>query len=179
MPSHNTPKSAGDVTVKFLPVIHNATSWKYPLDLHIDICNRLRVNPTVWIIPTEFRNLIAEHFPKAREFAQIDAFADETGNVVYFWNSDWTPDYERWVICHELYHVGQYFDKGNMYGTRWEGLDADEMLKAWEREATRFANDWIGKRVHKDFPAYRSQIKKKAAKKASGQKRKKAASPAQ
>jgi hypothetical protein len=154
----------------FLPVIHNATAWAYPIDLHIALCNQLRVNPTVWILPVAFRDLLAEHFPKSPEFAEVDAFSDETGNVVYFWSEDWTDDYAQWVMCHELYHQSQYFDKGNMYGSRWEGLEHPEMIKIWEREANNFANKYTGKRLH-DFTPYKSMEEENKKPKKGGRKR--------
>lgn len=143
------------VDVTLLPQISNATAWIYPLEHHTMVCNSLGVNPHIWILPDGFQALVTGYTDSSDQ--AVDAYADELNNVVFFWSEDWTEEYCLWVIAHELWHVSQFFDKGNQRSARWRGMSAQQRDKAWEREAVMFANKTVGKSVHRHFSAYKSR----------------------
>lgn len=152
--SATVPSENADV-VTLQPQITNATAWEYPLEFHTAICNTLGVNPRIWILPDGFQALITAYTEERQD--DVDAYADELNNVVFFWNDDWTDLYRRWVIAHELWHIAQFFDKGNQRAARWRGMSAKERDRVWEREAINFANTSVQGVVHKDFSAYKSR----------------------
>lgn len=125
-------------------MVHNATSWDYPMELHMQLCAELRICPEVYIVPGWMKKLFIDHF-NLNDYADTEAFSDETGNVVYFFEEYWTEEYRKWLIHHEMYHQQQYYDKGNYRGDRWLDLSEKQRQKEWEREADEFADTRVGK----------------------------------
>ena len=122
-------------------MIQNATPWKYPRELHEQLCRELRINPRVYIVPGWTKRLFVEHFRSDDD--DTDAFADDGGNVVYFYEDYWTKEYKLWLIHHEMFHQSQFYDNGNGRD-RWAHLGINEQVDVWEREAEEFANLRVG-----------------------------------
>lgn len=138
-------------------ILHNLTTWQFPVDLHTKICDQLKINPRVYVLPPSVKELLSEHVGGS-DMLDVDAFADEMGNTVYFWHEDWTVEFSSWVVCHELYHVSQYFDNGNVGGRRWDHMPEEQKTQTWEDEACAFAHQHCGFGVlGRDFPQYTSE----------------------
>jgi hypothetical protein len=141
----------------FADMVTNGTSWDYPLDVHAAICCDLKINPRTWVVPAFIKQLWSSHFPDYEDLGYTEAFSDEIGNVVYFFDADWSDKYRLWLIHHELYHQSQFFDKGNARGRRWEHLGTRQEVNTWEKEACAYANKKVGTVVD-DFQPYKSVV---------------------
>lgn len=137
----------------FADMIKNDTAWEYPLELHAQICCELRINPRVWVVPSYVKDLWASHFPEYSDMFDTEAFSDEVGNVVFFFDKAWTDEFRRWLIHHELFHQTQFYDKGNFRGQRWADMGRSQQARTWEKEACEYADKSCGK-PGKDFKAY-------------------------
>ena len=142
----------------FADMISNATEWEYPIDLHAAICCELRVNPRTWVVPRLVKEVWANHIPHYEDMLDVEAFSDEAGNVVYFFDPRWTEQYRLWVIYHELFHQTQFYDLGNIRGTRWEDLGTKQRHNQWEKEACKYADEKVGGAPGKDFSPYTDMV---------------------
>jgi hypothetical protein len=140
----------------------NLTEWEYPEHVHQELCDLLRINPRVFIVPDAIRDLFADHLGEP-DMNETEAFSDEYNNIVYFYSPLWSPEYRMWLIFHEMFHSRQYFDHGNAAGERWQSLTAPQMEVAWEKEANEFADTYSGSgKLDKDFKRYvKPETKKK------------------
>lgn len=138
----------------FADMVHNSTAWDYPVELHARICCELKINPRTFIVPQLVRVLWAVHVPGFEDMVETEAFSDECGNVVYFYDPKWSEQYSLWIVHHELFHQTQFYDKGNAMGGRWDDMGTKQMVDAWEKEACRYADKKVGK-VGKDFGPYK------------------------
>lgn len=141
-------------------MVSNSTSWDYPLELHAQVCCELKVNPRTWVVPQLVRKLWASHIPGFEDMLEVEAFSDEAGNVVYFFDENWSEQYRQWVVYHELFHQTQFYDFGNIRGHRWEDLGTKQRHNVWEKEACRYADEKVGGAPGKDFSPYSNMVLK-------------------
>jgi hypothetical protein len=134
-------------------MIQNGTSWDYPIAIHMAVACELRINPRTWIVPAFVRSLWASHFPDYEDLIGVEAFSDEAGNIVFFFEEDWSEQYRLWILHHEMFHQAQFYDKGNCRGRRWDGMSTAQQNRAWETEACKYANLRVGE-PEKDFQPY-------------------------